>query len=141
MCQGGRHTQLRGELPDGPRDGGGVRVVGPGLEVAPVHREHVVVSLRQVVVSQARPVPPPPPVTVPPVGHDDGGVLGAEVGAGEGLLGQLHDLVMLGVLTVIVIISHLSSDITRGGLPSQPGVKENIDAACVDILAMNYKTA
>ena len=76
-------------------------VVCPGLQVAPVHGEHVVLPDTEVILGKVRPEATGllPAVGVPAVREDDDRVLGVKVGQGQGLLGAVNYLEVIGVLT------------------------------------------
>ena len=76
-------------------------VVGPGLEVAPVHGEHVVLADTEVILGKVRPEAPDllPPVGVPAMRQDDDWILGVKVGQGQGLLCAVNYLEVIRVLT------------------------------------------
>ena len=76
-------------------------VVCPGLQVAPVHGEHVVLPDTEVILGKVRPEAPGllPAVGVPAVREDDDGVLGVKVGQGQGILGAVNYLEVIRVLT------------------------------------------
>ena len=76
-------------------------VVGPGLQVAPVHGEHVVLADTEVILGKVGPEAPDllPPVGVPAMREDDDRVLGVKVGQGQGLLCAVNYLEVIWVLT------------------------------------------
>ena len=107
-------------------------VVGPGLEVAPVHREHIVLADAEVILGKVRPEAPDllPPVGVPAMREDDDRVLRIEVGQGQGLLCAVNYLEVVRVLTEKSLFSFVSLEGCY-----LPCVEENVNFARVNILS------